>query len=72
MDKAQKKHQLFSSGYPIFLSGMSTNALPSNGHPIVAYSLLRDVFTGLLPSNMLQYYDIYVLAPLLEFGERAS
>jgi hypothetical protein len=28
-----------------------TATLPSTGHPIVAYSLPRDVFTGPLPSN---------------------
>jgi hypothetical protein len=46
----QKTHQLLSNGYPV-LSRVSTHALPSNGHPVAAYSLLRDVFTGLLPSN---------------------
>jgi hypothetical protein len=30
------------------------DSMPSNGH-IVAYSLLQDVFTGLLPSNTSQY-----------------
>jgi hypothetical protein len=35
----------------VLLSGVSTNALPSNGRPIVAHTLLWYVFTGLLPSN---------------------
>jgi hypothetical protein len=40
-------------GCPVLLSSVSTHALPSNEHPIlhIAYSLLRDVLTGLLPSN---------------------
>jgi hypothetical protein len=57
MDHPQKTHQLLSNGYSyhVLLLGMSTHALPSSGHPIVAHSLLRSVFTGLLPSNALQY-----------------
>jgi hypothetical protein len=46
-----RKHQLLSNGYHVLLSGMSTHALPSNGRPIVAHSLLWYVFTGLLPSS---------------------
>jgi hypothetical protein len=42
---------LLSNGYTRLLSGVSTHTLPSNGHLIVAHSLLRDVFTGLLPSS---------------------
>jgi hypothetical protein len=30
---------------------MSNHMLPSNGHPTAAYSLLRYLFTGLLPRN---------------------
>jgi hypothetical protein len=48
-DHPQKTHQLLSNGYPVMLSGVSTHVLPANGHLIVAYSLLRGVFTGLLP-----------------------
>jgi hypothetical protein len=47
----QKTHQMLSIGYPLLLSGVSEHALLSKGHPTGAYSLLRDVFTGLLLSN---------------------
>jgi hypothetical protein len=50
-DHPQKTHQLLSKGYHVLLSSVSTHALPSNGRPIVAHSLLWYVFTGLLPSN---------------------
>jgi hypothetical protein len=47
-----RKHiKPLSNGYHILLSGVSTHELPSNGRPIVAYSLLWYMFTGLLPSN---------------------
>jgi hypothetical protein len=47
----QKTHQLLGNGYHVLLSGVSTHALPSNGRPIVAHSLLWYMFTSLLPNN---------------------
>jgi hypothetical protein len=44
------ENKLLSNCYPV-LSGVSTHVLSSSGHPIVAYSLLPEVFTGLLLSN---------------------
>jgi hypothetical protein len=52
-DHPQKTHQLLSNGCHILFSGVSTYALPINGRPIVAHSLLWYLFTGLLPSNAL-------------------
>jgi hypothetical protein len=49
-DHPQKTHQLLSNVYHVLLSGASTHALPSNGLPIFAHSLLWYVFTGLLSS----------------------
>jgi hypothetical protein len=65
----QKTHQLLSNGYHVLLSGVSTHALPSNGRPIVAHSLLWYVFTCLLPSNALSksvsiYICIYIYSKL--------
>jgi hypothetical protein len=39
-----------SNGYPLFLPGVCTDTLPSNGHPVVT-RLSGKVFTGSLPSN---------------------
>jgi hypothetical protein len=52
-DYPQKTHQLLSNGYHVLLSGMSTHALPNNGCPVVAHTLLWYVFSGLLPSSAL-------------------
>jgi hypothetical protein len=41
---------------PSTLTCVVITTLPSTGHPIVAYSLPRDVFTSLLPSNASQYF----------------
>jgi hypothetical protein len=46
-----KTHQLPSNRYPLLFPGISTDILPSNGHPSVVMRLSGKVFTGLLPSN---------------------
>jgi hypothetical protein len=48
---AYKTHQLPSNRYPLLLPRVSTDTLPSNGHPTVVTRLNRKVFTGLLPST---------------------
>jgi hypothetical protein len=72
-----RKHQLLSNGYPVLLSGVSAHALPSNGQPAVVYSLLLDVFTGLLrrkgcPIVGCALVGTYLPIPFLEMAQSVT